>query len=395
VSRLLFLLPSVPDPPDAGAKLRNLGLVRLAAEEHTVDVIAFGNPADEARLATLGNRTCVLPTPAQRTRALRAKTVVSTDLPDMAMRLWSTDFQRAVANFVEREHYAAVQAEAIEMARYLISVPPEKRVYDAHNPEFLLQRRASEEAASVQARLYSQLQWRRLERFERAVVRASRMTIAVSEHDANQLLALAGDACITVVPNGIDTSAYTFQEPRAEDMPNVLFLGKLDYRPNAEALGWLMRDVMPAVFEAVPQARLFAVGANPPPWLVRAGQHDPRIAVTGYVPDERPYLDRCAVLVLPLRVAAGSRLKALIGMASGVPIVSTVMGMEGLIAQPGEHYVNADTAEAWIQALRRMLTLPEERATLARRARALVEQHYDWSAIRPALHAAYASLPND
>jgi len=216
------------------------------------------------------------------------------------------------------------------------------------------------------------------------------MTLAVSEHDANQLLALAGDACVPVVPNGLDTAAYGYRAPGTEDAPDMLFLGKLDYRPNVEALHWLLHNVLPAVFEVVPRARLFAVGANPPRWLIEAGQHDPRIAVTGYVPDERPYLERCAVLVLPLRVAAGSRFKALIGMACGVPIVSTSIGMEGLAAEPGQHFVRADSAEAWIQALQRLLTVSEERAVLARRARALIDEHYDWSAIRPALQSAYA-----
>jgi len=96
--------------------------------------------------------------------------------------------------------------------------------------------------------------------------------------------------------------------------------------------------------------------------------------------------------VLPLRIAAGSRFKALIGMASGVPIVSTAIGMEGLTAEASQHYVCAESAEAWIQALQHMLTRPQERAALARRARTLVETHYDWAAIRPALRAAYAQL---
>ena len=76
--------------------------------------------------------------------------------------------------------------------------------------EFLLQRRASEHGASPAGAVYSRLQWRRLERFERSVVRASRLTLAVSEHDANQLLALAGaGADVRVVPNGIDVAALS------------------------------------------------------------------------------------------------------------------------------------------------------------------------------------------
>jgi polysaccharide biosynthesis protein PslH len=254
-----------------------------------------------------------------------------------------------------------------------------------------LQRRASEAAPGQVAKLYSRLQWRRLQRFEASVVRASRLTFAVSHHDANQLRALAPDACVTVLPNAIQAGVYPFRLPEADDAPNLLFVGKLDYRPNAEAVAWLYETVLPGIFQAVPGARLFVVGANPPQWLVRAGQHDERIAVTGHVADERPYLARCAVLLLPVQVAAGSRLKALVALASGLPIVSTALGMEGLEAQPGQDYVQAESAAEWVEAIGQLISRTEQRQTIATRGRALVEQHYDWSAVRPVLDAAYAS----
>jgi glycosyltransferase involved in cell wall biosynthesis len=277
--------------------------------------------------------------------------------------------------------------EGIEMARYLELVRPAQRIYDAHNAEFLLQQRASDTAASATAKLYSRLQWQRLARFERAVVRSSRLSLAVSEHDANQLLALAnGCARVAVVPNGIDVAAYTFRQPREHDAPNVLFLGKLDYRPNAEAIQWFLD----AVFDRLTDARVFAVGGAPPAWLIKRGQLNDRIAVTGYVHDERPYLERAALLVLPTRAAGGARLKALVAMASGVPILSTRLGMEGLDAEPGRHFWCAETSEQWVAAVDRLLRDASLRQRLAREARVLVEHTYDWSAIRPALGAAYA-----
>jgi len=387
VSRLLFLLPSVPDPPDAGARLRNLALLRLAAERHTVDAIAFGQDDEEPRLAALARRVQVVPMPT-RSAVSRAATLASPSRPDMGERLWSPELARTLLCFLDQERYDAVQAEGIEMARYLGLVPRAQRVYDAHNPEFLLQRRASELGGSVVARLYSRIQWRRLERFERAVVRASRLTLAVSEQDANQLRALAGQACVAVVPNGIDVSAYPFRAPSADDAPDLLFVGKLDYRPNEEALRWLVDRVL----ARLPRARLFAVGANPPRWLIAAGQHDPRIAVTGYVADERPYLARCALLLLPVRIAAGARLKALVAMASGLPIVSTAIGMEGLDVEARRDYAVAESADDWVSTITELLDDPERRRRTALRARELVERSYDWSALRPAVHAAYAGV---
>jgi polysaccharide biosynthesis protein PslH len=368
--KILFLLPSTPDPPDAGAKLRNLGLLRLAAAEHEVDVLAFSHAPRRSR-------------PGRLTQAVRSP------LPDMAVRLWSPGFLEALRERLATTRYDLVQAEGIEMARYLTEVSSARRVYDAHNPEALLQRRAW--AAAVRRRdslaaTYSLLQWRRLERFERAVVRGCGRSLAVSYHDANQLEALAGRP-VHVVPSGIDLERYPFTPP-SEPSSSLLFLGKLDYRPNAEALRWLIEQVLPRL----PSARLFAVGADPPCWLVAAGQHNDRIAVTGAVADERPYLRRAALLVLPLEVAAGSRLKALVAMASGLPIVSTPMGMEGLEAVPGEHYASVPDLDpaAWASAIEALLKDVARRRALAHAGRQLVEESYTWQAIAPALHAVYA-----
>lgn len=363
-----MLLPASARPADAGAKIRNAGLMALLHEEHEVDVL-------------------VPDAPRRRQLSRRFVDLARSDLPDMAQRLWSEDFALKVVGQLRAKRYGAVQAEGIEMARYLSLVPPERRVYDAHNAEFLLQQRLAAGGSGV-ARLYSRLQWKRLERFERGVVRGSRLTLAVSEHDANQLLALAGgEANVHVVPNAIDVSEYPFRSPAAMSAANLLFVGKLDFRPNAEALRWFIREVLPYV-----QATLFTVGAAPPRWLVETGQHDPRVAVTGYVPDERPYFGRCSALALPVRTGGGSRLKALVAMALGLPIISTRMGMEGLEAEPETHYVRADTAAEWVDSIRRVLADADLRRHLACNARALVTEQYEWSALRERMRAAYAWL---
>ncbi len=401
--KLLFLLPSLPCPPASGARIRNLGLISLATRRHQVDAIAFGRPDDRTEnLDRLVRRAWLVPEPPARSTAARLAGMFGSPLPDVAQRRWSPAFARQLQEALASERYDAVQAEGIEMARYLHLATRDagsrpRLVYDAHNAELLLQRRAFESALGardlrrVPAAAYSLVQWRRLERFEGRVVRGSDLTLAVSYHDANQLSALAGPrARVRVVTNGIDVARYPYREPCATDDPNLLFLGTLDYRPNAEALAWFLARVFPSL--QLPRVRLFVVGHNPPAWLVRMGQRDDRIAVVGPVDDERPYLARGAALVLPLLVGGGSRLKALVAFASGLPVVSTRLGMEGLDVEPGEDFVRADRPDEWAEALARLLGTHAERRRIAANARSRVERTYDWHAIAPTLDAAYASL---
>lgn len=195
-----------------------------------------------------------------------------------------------------------------------------------------------------------------------------------------------------VVPNAVDLARFPYREAPPEPPPALLFLGKLDYRPNAEAVKWLLHEVMPGVFRSAPDSRLFVVGANPPRWLVEAGQANSRIAVVGRVDDERPYLQRASAMVLPLRVGGGSRLKALVAMASGTPVISTSVGMEGLDAKPGRDFVLANSTAEWVDTLSQWLSGSRPAGDMPARARSLVESLYSWSAVGPRLHAAYETL---
>ena len=182
-----------------------------------------------------------------------------------------------------------------------------------------------------------------------------------------------------MVPNGIDVAAYR-SPPWATNRKAFVGGSTFDRMPGTPLA---RRAVLPAV-----NVRLL-VGAGPPRWLVEASQS--RIAVIGHG-CERPYLARCAVLALPMRVAAGSRLKALVAMSSGLPVISTAIGMEGLDAEAGVDYVQAESNEEWSKAIECVLHDAPRRARIASSARALGERRYDWSAIRPSVRAAYEQL---
>ncbi len=101
---------------------------------------------------------------------------------------------------------------------------------------------------------------------------------------------------------------------------------------------------------------------------------------------------RGIAFVVPVTAGGGSRLKAVVAMASGLPVVSTRFVMEGLDAEPGPHYLQAESASEFATCIRQLRDDPGLRRRLARTGRELVEQRYDWSAIQPDVRAAYAWL---
>jgi glycosyltransferase involved in cell wall biosynthesis len=142
----------------------------------------------------------------------------------------------------------------------------------------------------------------------------------------------------------------------------------------------------------VPEARVFVVGRGPAADLVKRGQRDPRIAVTGSVESVDPYWSRASAYVLPVRGGGGTRFKALEAMAAGLPIASTPMGMEGIAADDGTHYLAGASAPALGAAIVRLLEDAPLRDRLSAAAGRLVRERYDWQAVAPRLLAVYGEL---
>ena len=138
------------------------------------------------------------------------------------------------------------------------------------------------------------------------------------------------------------------------------------------------REVLPRVREAEPDVTLSIVGRAPTPAVKRLAQ-EAGIEVTGTVDDVRTYLGQACATIVPLRVGGGTRLKIFEAMAAGKAVISTTIGAEGLPTESGRHLLIADGAEAFADAVLRVVREPDLRRRLEREARTLVTQHYDWS----------------
>jgi polysaccharide biosynthesis protein PslH len=134
------------------------------------------------------------------------------------------------------------------------------------------------------------------------------------------------------------------------------------------------------------------VGRHPPPSMRALAEADPAIRVTGGVPDVRPYIERAAVFVVPIRVGGGTRLKIYEAMAMECPVVSTTVGAEGLPLHDGRDVLLADGARAFADATVALLTRPERAVALAREAAAMVRARFGWESVASQFAADCAAV---
>lgn len=387
--------------------IRAYNLLGGLRERFRVDLYSLSSCPEAAQHAAALRRVCerveVFPAPT-RTRAQRLWALLTTRLPDMALRAYSPAFQDAVLKALADGGYAILHVESIEMAPYALAalgagLPQRPRVvFDDLNAEYLLQKRAFEtdlrDPRRWAAAVYSFAQWRRLARYERQVCRVADCVVAVSKWDRDALVRLAPGANVCVVPNGIDASHYVNyaaegQCPIADTPgPKLVFTGKMDFRPNVDAVCWFADAILPRIRQHAPHTHVYIVGQRPSPAVQALGSR-PGITVTGFVPDVRPYIAAADVYVVPMRMGGGTRLKVLEAMVLGKAIVSTSLGCEGYGLTSGRELVVADDAARFADETIALLRDPARRAKLGDTAREFAVSRYDWSRITPLLERAY------
>jgi len=399
--KILLLTASLPYPPQSGGALRTYSIIRgLAEAGHNITLLSYhnGSPVTPQSPITQLCQRIVTVYPPDWNKIKRLRYLVFSGQPDIALRLQDIQFAEKLKKLTRTEDFDVVQAEGIEIAGYLRLVrtllPNAKLIYDAFNAEAALQRIVAKIDATQPRRwlqsIYSFIQTKRIERYESELVRSADAVICVSEEDANLLRAYAPQKKLHVVPSSIFVDDYEVDSDRIELPRNSLvFTGKMDYRPNVDAMLWFHETMLPYL----PDIHLTIVGQQPHPRLTHIAQND-RIQITGWVQDVIPYMRAADIYIAPLRMGSGTRLKLLEAMACGCAIVATTIAAAGLSPEAKKAMVIVNEPNEFVMAIRDLLANPHMRTIMGIKAKTVVKKYYDWSAVNPRLLEVYESLRN-
>jgi len=238
-------------------------------------------------------------------------------------------------------------------------------------------------------RIQARWEYLRSLRYELRMLRKPDRVQVCSEDNAQYLLSFLPELRGRVDAGfraGIDVSRYPFERGAREPF-TMLFLGSFRHAPNHEALRWFVSEVLPRVRREEPRARLIVIGSDPPPR--HSLPEEEAIELVGFVEDIRVPLAQYSVFVCPILSGSGVRVKLLEAFASGIPVVSTRLGAEGLAAEDGEYCALADEAGEFADRVLRVLRDPERAAEMAARARAYVVRERDTRAMTERLVACY------
>ncbi len=398
--RVLFVTPY----PPSRIRVRGYGFLAQLHSHHEVTVAtqcaSEQELADVEALRRQGYEVLAV-VQSKRQAALRSGVALLSSRPIQVAYARSRRFAQAVQDLCARRAFDVVHVEhlrGIASVESIGGMPP--LVWDAVDCISLLCKRTITAGPSLKVRAVALLEHRRTRRYEANMLSRLRHIVVSSERDRQAMIEVyrkemnderssdekLGEG-ICVLPNGVDLQYFhpMRQESRRS---NLVFSGKMSYHANVATAIYLYRQIMPLVWQHRPKATLTIVGSQPPAILQRLAQ-DPRVEVTGYVDDMRPYVGQADVMLSPMVYSVGIQNKVLEAMAIGTPVVVATQAAAALGAQPGRDLLMASSAQEFADATLLLLDDAALRASLSASGRKYVEQQHDWRVVTGRLVNVY------
>jgi glycosyltransferase involved in cell wall biosynthesis len=360
-----------------GRDLRTYTVIRALAAHGPIDVlyVAYGGPPAEEFAADPTVTLHEIVKSRGPSRALLAAGIRARGWPWGIARACAPEFRATALRLAASEGRGRVIAgDWNAMAMLMPFARRRPVIYNAHNVE-----------SSYEVNPYEhRSRWRSVGSLEKLILRTASESWMVSRRDVELAHELVPSARLRYVPNVVDARAITpIATPVGGD--TVLMVADFSYEPNVRSARWLLDEVLPRVWERRPQVRLRLTGRD-----LELPDADPRIEVTGFVPDIRAAYAEASAVVVPLIQGAGTPLKFIEALAYGQQVVATPLAARGLELTPGTHFRLAEDAEAMATAIVDVLTHPDPQMGLA--ARAVAEREYSVQTLIP-LVASDRELP--
>jgi glycosyltransferase involved in cell wall biosynthesis len=387
--RILWLKTELLHPVDKGGKIRTYNMLKELKSDHHITYLTLddGSAGDRAREQATDYCHDLICVPHRQREKFSPGFYVEifanlgSRLPYAIKKYESLSMRKTVSKLVQDARVDVVICDFLAPA---INVPQDLNcpsVLFQHNVEAMIWKRHFEVQVNQLKKNYLRIQWQKMRSFELDQCRRFDAVVAVSAEDRDQIKNEYSVERVFDVPTGVDTEFFRDSGAGPIAPHNLVFTGSMDWLPNEDAINYFIEQVLPLIRSSIPDVSLTVVGRNPYPGLLELSKRDPAVLVTGRVEDVRPFMEKAAVYIVPLRIGGGTRLKIFEAMSMKKAIVSTTIGAEGLPVSDGNELCIADAPESFAAAVIQLLTKPDLAEQMGERAGTVVREKFGWAGV--------------
>ena len=397
--RFLMITNTLPYPPIAGHPIRNLNLLKRIAQKNEVWLLALVDedqlPVDLGPLQDICQEVILIPFGefSALARPLQAIQFLLQGTPP-EIRLYETKGMiDALRDLTHRVEFDIIQFEDSYMAHYQEYLPAGwqgKRILTFIDIAYRQYDRIYRIETKILRKLRLWLYSRMMYNWEPQYAGNFDLSVTMSDIDRDLLLSRNSSLNITTIPNGVDTHEFQPLPMPVDGSNNLVYVGNMSYRPNADAVTYFCEEILPLIHQKIPNVQFWIVGNQPLPEVYDL--QNEFVHVTGRVEDVQPFYQQSSVCVIPLRAGSGTRLKILEAMALGRPIVSTSVGAEGIDITDGDNILIGDDPQTFASHIVDLLQNQAAWQRIATQARQFAVDNYDWDSITDKLLKTFDSL---
>ncbi len=391
-----MLTPYVPFPPSSGGQIRTLNLLKHLSKKHHITLVALYKDDSEKKYLSHLKRYCKKiylcrrsKKPWQFNNVVKA---IFSPLPFLIIRNYSTEAKSTIAQLLKNERFDVIHAETF----YIMPHIPDTKV-----PIILVEQTIEYKvyqhfvnSLPFYMRFLFSLDIIKLKYWERFYWRKANNVAAVSQADEQIIKDLEPETQTSIIPNGAgEDMIVKHLKPKDLRNPLVIFQGNFNWLQNIEAARYLVNFIVPKLIVYIPKIRVVISGQNAHkmPYLKQQA-----VTITNIPPDDfqtvKTLFGEATLFIAPIFGPGGTRLKILAAMSSGVPVISTKTGVQGLELQDKKHVLIAQDADDFVSNSRYILSHGKQYESIRENAYALVKEKYNWESIALKLEKVYKTI---
>lgn len=292
-------------------------------------------------------------------------------------RFFSDEMANLISYHLEQKSWDIVQLESIFLIDYLPIIRKKsnaKVVLRAPNVEYKIWERLAFLKVNPLKKWYLKILARRLKEKELSSLNLFDGIYTVTQNDLDIFRKEGSRVPMTFIPTGLDVTKRQSNQFTEKVALSIFHIGALDWMPNQEGLKWFLDEVWPQVTQEFPQVKFYIAGRRPTEWLKKLNQKN--VEMLGEVEDAASFINAHSIMIAPLFSGSGMRVKIIEGMMLGKAVVSTTIGAEGIIIDPGKDILIADTSKEFISAILFLLGNEDELKAIQNQAKENCSSNY-------------------
>lgn len=397
--KILMLTPYLPFPDSSGGQIRSYNLIKYLSKKHEITLFSLIKDDSEKRFVSELEKYCKEVKVFKRSKSpWTLRNILLTGFgpyPFLVIRNLSPKQRTAVVEEISKEKYDLIHAETF----YVMPHIPKTNIpilLVEQTIEYLVYKHYVEGIKNIFLRLLLSIDVAKLRFWETTYWKKADGVVAVSEADKREMVKLAPDLDVDLVPNGVNLDFFQVKGEWSAENPKILFVANFKWLQNVEAAELLLDHVFPAVQKKNPKIKVWIVGQYIPEHIM--ARKNENIIVNNLKEDDQDGIRKAyyeaSVFVSPLKGPGGTRLKHFAAMAAKLPLITTSVGAEGLGATHSENILVQDDPFSLADATLEIIGNPKKAKKIAENARKLVEEKYSWYKMSEYLDAIYEENAN-